>query len=89
MSKKLQDLQINGELRGLKIAKGVKNANHAQYVDDTIILGGSSVIIAEIFKEVISMFLKAYDGKVNAVKTKIYGWNYVAITMATIARTLG
>ena len=70
MSKKLRALQINGELRGLKIAKGVKNANHAQFADDTILLEGASAIIAEIFKEVLSIFLKASDGKINAVKTK-------------------
>ena len=47
------------------------------------------MIIVERFKEVISTFLKAYDGKVNAAKTKIYGWNCPARTMAKIARTLG
>ena len=66
-------MQNNGDLRGLKIARGVKNENHAQYADDTILLGGVSVIIAERFREVISTFLKALDGKVNVVKTKIYG----------------
>ena len=60
-------------IRALKIARGVKNANHAQFIDDTILLGGASVIIAKRFREVISTFLKASDGKVNVVKTKIYG----------------
>ena len=73
LSKKLQAMQNNGDLRGLKIARGVKNANHAQYADDTILLGGASVIIAERLREVIYTFLKASDGKVNADKTKIYG----------------
>ena len=50
LRKKLQALQNNGQLRGLKIARGVKNAIHAQYVDDTILLGGSSIIIVERFK---------------------------------------
>ena len=89
MSKKLQALQNNNELRGLKIARGVKNANHSQFADDTILLGGASVIIAEIFKEVISTFLKDSDGKFNAAKTKIYGWNFPTRTMARIARILG
>ena len=89
MSKKLQALQNNGELRGLQISKGVKNPNHSQFADDTIRLGGASIIIVERFKEVISTFLKASDGKVNATKTKIYGWNCPAGTMATIARMLG
>ena len=85
----MQALQNNGELRGLKIARGVKNANHSQFANDTILLGGASVIIAKRFKEVISTFLKASDGKVNASKTKIYGWNCPARTMATIAWMLG
>ena len=66
-------MQNNGDLRGIKIARGVKNANHAQYANDTILLDGASVIIVERFKEVINTFLKASDGKVNAIKTKIYG----------------
>ena len=82
-------MQNNGELRALKIARGVKNANHAQFVDETILLGGASVIIAEIFREVISTFLKASDGKVNAAKTKIYGWNCPVRRMARIGRMLG
>ena len=89
LSKKIQDMQNNGELRGLKIARGVKNANHAQYADDTILLGGSSIIIAERFREVISTFLKASYGKMNSVKSKIYGWNCPARTMARIAKMLG
>ena len=68
-------MQTNGELRGLKIARGVKNANHSQFVDDTILLGGAFVIIAERFKKVISTFVKASDGKVSVVKSKIYVWN--------------
>ena len=68
MSKKLQALQNNSEIRGLKIARGFKNANHSQFVDNTILLGGASVIIAKIFKEVISTFLKASDGEINATK---------------------
>ena len=86
---KLQSLQNNGELKGLKIAKGVKDTNHAQYADDKILLGWASVTIAERFRESLSIFLKASDGKVNALKTKIYGWNFPKRTMAMIIRTLG
>ena len=70
MNKKLQALQNNGEPRGLKIARGVKNANHSQFADDTILLGGASVIIAERFKEVISTFLKLLMGKLMLPKLR-------------------
>ena len=62
-TRKLQDMQTNGELRGLKISKGVKNENHSQFADDTILLGGASVIIAEIFRKFISTFVKVQTGK--------------------------
>ena len=88
MSRKLQNLQNAGELRGLKIANGVKVANHAQFVDDTILLGGATTIIAERFQGALSTFLKAYDGKVNSTKSKVYGWNLPAGTLARIGRTL-
>ena len=89
LSRKLQALQENGKLKGLKFTKGTKAATHAQFADDTILLGGDSTVIAERFNEVMSSFLKASYGKINALKTKIYGWNYPKRTMARIARTLG
>ena len=52
-------------------------------------LGGASTIIVEIFKGALSTFLKAYDGKVNFAKTKIYGWNCPLRTLERIGRKLG
>ena len=87
MSRKLQLLQGSGELRGLKIARGVKAINHAQFVDDTILLGGASITIARRFNSVLSTFLKAIDGKINLAKSKVYGWNCTLGMLAKIART--
>ena len=39
-----------GELKGIKITRGVRAENNAQFVDDTILLGGASTIIAKRFK---------------------------------------
>ena len=75
LSKNLQFLQNNGELQGLIISIGVKNANHAQFADDTILLGGDSFIMAERFIGVISSFLKSSDGKINTLKSRFYYWN--------------
>ena len=85
LSKKLQALQNSGELKGLRIAKGVQNYNHAQYAYDTILLGGASVIIPERFRGVISTFLKEFDGKINTLKTRIYCWNCPERTMVRIS----
>ena len=73
LSRKLQYLQENGKLKGLKISKGDKAATHAQFADDTILHGGDSTKTAKIFNEVLSSFLKASDGKVNHIKSKVYG----------------
>ena len=58
MSINLQQQQDNGDLKGLKIARGVRAANHAQFTDDTILLEGASVIIARRFNSVMSTLLK-------------------------------
>ena len=62
-----------GNAKGLNIARGIKVATHAQFADDTIMLGGASTMIAERFNEVLSSFLKASDGKENSIKYKVYG----------------
>ena len=74
MSGKLQQQQDNGDLKGLKIPRGVISANHAQF---------------QGVKRVLSIFLKSLDGKVNASKSKFYGWNWLPGTMARISRILG
>ena len=73
----------------MKIARGVKVVNHAQFAYDTILLGGASTIIAERFNGVLSTFIKAYDGKVNSENSKAYGWNFSPGTMARTGRILG
>ena len=47
------------------------------------------MMIAEIFNKVFSSFLKASDGKVNLIKSKVYGWNFPPKTLARITRVLG
>ena len=89
MSRKLKHMQDSGELKGLKIARGVRAVSDTQFADDAILLGGESTIIAERFKGTLCVFLKAYDDKVNSAKTKIYGWNCPPGTLARIGRTLG
>ena len=46
-------------------------------------------MIAERFNKVMSSFLKASDGKVNLIKSKVYGWNFPPETLARITRVLG
>ena len=89
MSTKLQHMQESSEFKGLKIARGVRDVNHSQFANDTILLGGASTIIAERFNGALYIFLKASDEKVNSAKSKIYGWNFPPCTLERIGRTFG
>ena len=89
MSGKIQQLQGYRELKGIKATRGVKAVNHAQFADNTILLGGASTIIVERFNGVLSNFIKASDGKGNSEKSKVYRWNCPPGTMARIGRILG
>ena len=62
---------------------------HAQFADDTILLGGASMVIAKRFKEALSLFSKDSEGKVNLIKSKVYAWNCLPRTIARISRILG
>ena len=88
MSRKLQQLQGSIELKGIKATRGVKVVNHAQFADNTILLGGVSTIIAQRFNGVLSNFIKASDGKVNSENSKVYGWNCPPGNMERIGRIL-
>ena len=57
------------------MARGSKDINHAQFADDTLLLGGASQIIAHRFKSEINRYCLASGSKINLRKSQIYGWN--------------
>jgi hypothetical protein len=75
LSRKLEHERLVGNLPGLQIARGVKNLNHSQFADDTLLMGGASMTIASHFKVVLDSFLDASRGVVNNRKCQIMGWN--------------
>jgi hypothetical protein len=76
------------ELMGIKIARGVKDINHAQFVDDTLLLRGASTIIARKFKQQLDLYKEASGSQINYRKSKIFGWNYKPREMVEISRIL-
>jgi len=40
LKRRLESDRMEGSLPGLQIARGVKQINHSQFVDDTLLLGG-------------------------------------------------
>ena len=89
MSGKLQQQQDNGDLKGLKIPRGVNLQTMHNLPMTPFCLGGAFMVIEKRFKRVLSIFLKSSEGKVNASKSKFYGWNWLPGTMARISTILG
>lgn len=64
-----------GLITGIKIENGTKNINHSQFADDILLIGGASTTIARRFKKLLDQFMEYSGGKVNQLKSCIYGWN--------------
>ena len=70
------------------MARGTKDINHAQFADDTILLGGPSQIIARRFKNEMNRYCQVSGSKINFRKSKIYGWNINPREMLEITRVI-
>jgi hypothetical protein len=75
LSIKLEQDRNIGNLLGPHITRGVKNMNHSQFVNDTLLLGGTSITIEARFKSTLHSFLDASRGDVDNRKCQVYGWN--------------
>ena len=75
LSYQLEKARQEQVLPGIRMARGTKDINHAQFADDTILLGGASQIIARRFQSEITRYCLASGSKINLRKSQIYGWN--------------
>jgi ribonuclease HI/exonuclease III len=89
LSFQLENAQLHKDLMGLSITPGVKDINHAQFADDTLLLGGASPIIAKKFKEELDAYAEASGSEINLAKSNIYGWNITPNEMLRITRVIG
>ena len=89
LSFQLDRCQQNNELLGLRISHGVKNVNHAQFADDTILLGGASVASARLFKRELEKYQDASGSLINYNKSQILSWNCNPRDLADISRIIG
>ena len=74
LSRKLGQEREIGNLHGLQITR-VKNMNHSQYADDTLLFEGASVTIETRFKITLDSFFNTSGGDVNKKKCQFYAWN--------------
>ena len=57
---------------GLRIARGVRDINHAQFVDDSLLLGRASPTIARKFKVELDYYCRLSESKLNHRKIYIF-----------------
>eukprot|EP00253_Pinus_taeda_P035966 PITA_35966 len=76
-------------LPGLSMVHQVKDINHAQFADDTLLLGGASIISAKSFKKELDIYREVSGSKINFLKSTIYRWNCSVKELSDIARILG
>ena len=88
-SKDLDYKSHTGLITGIKFWNGVKNINHSQFVDDTLLMGAASNIIGSHFKTVLDRYMSYSRGMINHLKSYIYGWNATTQTLRSIASIFG
>ena len=81
LSFQLEFSQTQQGLLGLHMVRGVKDINHAQFADDTLLLGGASPNIARRFKHDLDLYQEASGSKINYNKSQFYGWNCTPLEM--------
>ena len=73
----------------MRIALGVKDINHAQFADDTLLMGGASLQTTRKFKNELAAYTEISGSVISPTKSKIYDWNITPNEMLEIARVLG
>ena len=68
-SKALDYNRCIGLLTSINFGNGVKNINHSQFADDTLLIGGASNIIAYRFKALLDKYMSYSGGMVSQLKS--------------------
>ena len=78
----------NRSLSGIRIVPKVKEVNHAQFVDDTLLLGAANLNTTRNFKTELDYYRDSSGSEINIHKSKIYGWNCSPREMLELSRIL-
>jgi hypothetical protein len=89
LNKSLEWESSSGNIPGIKIAQGVKRLNHSQFADDTILLSGTSKILARRILRVLDTFLIVSGRSLNKEKSQIYTWNVSTVIKVGITQIMG
>ena len=69
--------------------KGLEPIDHALFVDDYLLLGGSSITILKVFYGILRNFYKISGAIIYKMKSVVYGWNVGQQTIQKISQFLG
>ena len=75
LSRKLTTKLVAGSILGIKAARGVDPINHALFANDSLLLGGASLNIAQAFNEILQNLCLTLGALINKSKSVVYGWN--------------
>ena len=73
LSTKLFVELVAGYILGIKAARVMDSINHALFADDSLLLGGSSLNIAQAFNEVLQNFCQISGALINKRKSVVFG----------------
>lgn len=88
LSRKIESKHLSGRLSRISIVRGVKELNHSQFTNDTLLLGGSSLPIVDRFNVILQHYLEVSGGVVNNRKCNIFGQNFSKRRLRTLASNL-
>jgi hypothetical protein len=75
LGRQLEKDRASKAIPGIKIARGTKRINHSQFTDDTLLIGGASIVMAKRFKNALENFTQASGALINSAKSNVYAWN--------------
>jgi hypothetical protein len=70
---------------GIRLVRELEPINHALFVDDSLLLGGASITIAQTFSIILQSFCRISGALINRKKSAVYGWNVDQQTIQRIA----
>ena len=88
LSIKLSTGKDDGIILSIKFKSGVDYINHVLFANDTLLLGGASLRMARVFKEIMQIFCLISGALINNRKSIVYGWNTDHSTIANISQIL-
>ena len=75
LNKKLLAEKEAGFLLGIMITRGVDPIDHSLFANDSLILGGASLMIDQAFNVILQNFCQSSGALITKNKSAVYRWN--------------